>query len=175
MENVPPAADGALAAAAVPGNCNYCKTAAVPPDGKFCTACGYPQAGTQEEQDAFAYKKARSKFAKETQREQVTKARNTLYWVAGLNMLPYLLTGEPAAIIAGLVISLIFVGLALWSRQKPFPALLTALIVFVALNLLLIIGDLSNIYRGLILKVIVLSALIYALRSLKRDDLPADH
>lgn len=174
MEEEASLAAGPPPEASVLQDCRYCKHATVAAGETFCSACGYPQGGTQEQQDAFAYKKARSSFAQQVEVEKVTKARNTLYWVAGLNMIPYLISGGMAIMLVGLVISGIYLGLALWSKSRPFPALLTALILFIALNLLDVVVDPMSIFRGIILKVIVLSALIYALRYLKRDqELPA--
>lgn len=152
--------------------CGFCVFEGLGPTEKFCPQCGYPQGGSEEERSAFTARKAGEKFQAGIQVEKVRKARNVLFWVAGLNMIPYLITGEVVFIIAGLVISCVFLGLAFWTKKKPFPAILTALILFVALNLLAAIEDPLNLVRGIILKIIVLSALIYALRSLKEPAPP---
>lgn len=164
--------DSGSTIATQPLRCGYCIQEGLTADEKYCPQCGYPQGGTDEEQQAFSVRKAAEKFHAEIQDQKVRKARNALFWVAGLNMLPYLLSREPAVIAVGLVISGIFLGLAFWTKSKPFPAILSALILFVALNVLAMIEDPMNIFRGIVLKIIVLSALIYALREIKRPAKP---
>jgi hypothetical protein len=149
-------------------HCGYC--AKDLPDAlvKYCPFCGYPQNGTEEERGAFLREIGREQQRASIGQDRVNKARNASFWVAGLNMIPYIILGQAVYIVVGLVISLMFVGLALWSKKQPYPAILTALALYVLLNVLAAIEDPMNIIRGVVVKVLVLSALFYALRSLKQ-------
>lgn len=59
----------------------------------------------------------------------------------------------------------IFVGLALWTHRKPYTALLVALIVYISLLVLDAIFDPSTIYKGIVLKIIIIVMLISGLRN----------
>jgi hypothetical protein len=130
-----------------------------------CPDCGFPQGRPEEERAAFLRTQRAGSDAAVDRVKLVVNARNWLWAVAGFNMLPYLLTRDKALILAGLMISLIFSGLALWTRREPYPAILTALVLYVSLQLLLVVEDPMNIMRGLIFKFIIIGILIKALRS----------
>jgi len=167
MPETPPVESPAPAPPA-PAHCGYCAKDLADASVKYCPYCGYPQNGTEEERGVFLREKGREQQRASIGEDHVKKARNALFWVAGLNMIPYLILGQAVYIAVGLVISLIFVGLALWSKRQPYPAILTALALYVLLNVLAAIEDPLNIIRGIIVKVLVLSALFYALRSMKQ-------
>jgi hypothetical protein len=69
-----------------------------------------------------------------------------------------------AALVFMLLLAGIFFGLWLWGRKAPFPALLTALIVFVSFHLLDAVLDPLSLLRGIIVKVIVIAGLCAALK-----------
>jgi hypothetical protein len=74
---------------------------------------------------------------------------------------------DPAAIgvlIVMLALALIFFGLWIWGRKSPFPALLTALVVFVSFHLLDAVLDPATLVQGIIMKIVVLSGLGTALK-----------
>ncbi|HPF37357.1 MAG TPA: zinc ribbon domain-containing protein [Phycisphaerae bacterium] len=59
----------------------------------------------------------------------------------------------------------LFFGLYLWSRRSPFPAAVVGLVVFVSLHLLEALADPASIYRGVIVKVIIIAILIGAVKA----------
>ena len=71
---------------------------------------------------------------------------------------------EYALLIEGIPIGLgiLFLVFAFWSYKKPVAAFMTALITFVVVHVLTMIDDPSAIFRGIILKVLVVVALIKA-------------
>jgi ribosomal protein L37E len=170
-----PAEGEEAAAAAVkdPNTCQQCLKAVLAAGQKFCAQCGFPQGGTEEEKTAYHRKKAMARVDGEERDKRVKSARNVLFLVAALNMLPYLMTKNGHVIVVGLIISLLYVGMAIWAKHKPFPALLTALVLFVAINLFAMIEDPHNIYRGVLMKFFAVSALVYALRAIQRADASA--
>jgi hypothetical protein len=72
--------------------------------------------------------------------------------------------GGVAVLVTTMSLAAIFFGLWLWGRKSPFPALLTALIVFVSFHLLDAVFDPMAILRGIIVKIIVLTGLGTALK-----------
>ena len=72
--------------------------------------------------------------------------------------------GALGILITTMSLAAIFLGLWLWGRKSPFPALLTTLIVFVSFHLLDAVFDPSAILRGFIVKILILAGLGTALK-----------
>lgn len=66
------------------------------------------------------------------------------------------------------VIALVFSALALWTKQKPFTALLIGLILYIALLVGDAIVDPSDIIKGILLKILVIILLILGLKNGKQ-------
>ena len=67
----------------------------------------------------------------------------------------------------------VFIGLGLWTKRKPYSAILAGLLLFCAIQLLAMVFDPTNIYKGLIVKVVVIITLVSGLkkaRALQRMD-----
>ena len=106
--------------------------------------------------------------------KSLRNARIYLYIVAalqiGIGIYQYANTDpEYALLVGGIPIGLgiLFLGFAFWSYKKPVAAFMTALITFVAAHVLTMIDDPSSIYRGIILKVLVVVALVKAFKDAK--------
>ena len=65
------------------------------------------------------------------------------------------------------MVSAIFIALSFWVNKNPFAALLTALIVYVSLQLFLAIFDPMYVLGGLIFKIMITGAFVYGLYSAK--------
>ncbi|ATC65261.1 hypothetical protein CMV30_15600 [Nibricoccus aquaticus] len=61
-------------------------------------------------------------------------------------------------------LSAIYVGLWIWGKKAPFAALLTALIIFLTVHLLDAVFEPANLFRGIIVKVILVAGLSTALK-----------
>lgn len=168
MDQHPPTPTPPTLAAIGPIHCGYCAKPWNWQMDKFCALCGFPQHGTDQERSNFIYDRGLEKGNQTVADEQVRKARHALLIVAALNMIPYLISGDAVLIVTGLVISCMFLGLAFWTKRKPLPAIITALSLYGLLILLAAIENPASLFSGIILKVIVISALIYALRALKQ-------
>jgi hypothetical protein len=110
---------------------------------------------------------------------RVRKARNALYWTAGLVFLAEMIgmarsaTGFDAIVfVIALAEAGVFVALALWTKKKPYTAVLTGLIAFIGLIILSVVvngiidgseGVLKALVGGIIIRVIILVNLISAL------------
>jgi hypothetical protein len=113
----------------------------------------------------------------------VKKARNTLYLVAALvfvsEMIGMFMSDEgftPLVLIISLVEAGIFVILALWTKRKPYSAVVSGIIAFIGIYTLAFAGNLiasdwgsavQSLLGGFIFKIIVLVTLFQALRNAK--------
>lgn len=110
---------------------------------------------------------------------RVRKARNALYWTAGLIFLGEMIgmgqSGagfDPLIVVIALAEAGVFIGLALWTKKKPYTAVLTGLIAFIGLIILSVVvngiadgseGVVKALLGGIIIRVIILVNLISAL------------
>lgn len=118
----------------------------------------------------------------------IKKARNALFWVAGLVFLAEIISTirdssgfDMFVFVFALLISGIFIALALWTKKKPYTALLTGLVLYIAYILFVAgingyvdgtTGFLKGIFSGIIAKAIILGILIRAIpdaRALQED------
>jgi hypothetical protein len=105
----------------------------------------------------------------------VKKARTALFVTAGLVLISEFISAgisgitlTPLMIVIILVEAGIFVGLAFWTKQKPFAAIIIGLILFVGLWVLaIIIAGFRGAIGGIIFKIIIISYLISALKPAK--------
>jgi len=68
-------------------------------------------------------------------------------------------------IYASYVLGFVFLGLWFWAKKNPFSAFLTALIVYIACHATAAIIDPHNIYRGILIKAVIVILLIGAVKS----------
>lgn len=75
--------------------------------------------------------------------------------------------------VAWVLMSLVFVGLGIWARWRPFPAILSILVLFLTFHIGHVIQDPEELFRGLLLKTVAITLLIrggfdsYAVRDLQ--------
>ncbi len=105
---------------------------------------------------------------------RVKKARNALFIAAGALALGFFISlaqtegnfvGELAILFCPLIA--IFIALGFWTKQKPFTAIVTGLIVFIGFWIGFAILDARNIYMGIIIKIFVIVYLANALKDAK--------
>jgi hypothetical protein len=110
----------------------------------------------------------------------IKKARNALFWAGGLIFLGEMISmfmnnGEFSWLIVGiaLVEAGVFIGLGLYTKKKPFTAIVTGLIAFIGfivLSAVLLgmneggIGVLKGLFSGILVKILILVALIRPLK-----------
>jgi asparagine N-glycosylation enzyme membrane subunit Stt3 len=110
----------------------------------------------------------------------VRKARNALFWAGGLifagEMFSMYQLGygfDPTIFGIALFMAAVFVGLGLWTRKKPYTALVTGLIAFILFVILSGVvgyiewgaeGFFTNMVRGIFIKIVILAALVKGLR-----------
>ena len=111
-------------------------------------------------------------------RQGVRKARNALFFAGGImftvdmvlilmqrdqlsDIYLYSIIGVDALVLAA------FIGLGLWTKKKPYTAILIGLILFCALQIFAMVTDPTNIYKGLIVKAVVIVTLVTGLKKAK--------
>jgi len=113
----------------------------------------------------------------------VKKARNALFWAGGLIFVAEMINmvrtedGFDAIIfVFSLIEAGVFIGLALWSKKKPYSAVVCGLIAFIGIILLSIVangytdgasGAVKALFSGIIIKAIILVNLIMPLKDAK--------
>jgi hypothetical protein len=129
-------------------------------------------------------------YANEIQQRKMTgyertvrKARNALFWAGGLifvgEMISMVMTNEgfdPIIFTIGLFEGGIFVALALWTKKKPYTAIVTGFIVFVSFIILSMAlsamvdgagGAVKALVSGYLVKLIIIMNLIRPLKDAK--------
>jgi len=107
----------------------------------------------------------------------IKKARNALFVTAALVLIGEIISiaaagaGFPPLAIVVIAVEVgIFVGLAFWTKTKPYTAIIVGLIVFILLWILAIViasREGKPIYSGILVRIIIISILISALKSAK--------
>jgi hypothetical protein len=107
--------------------------------------------------------------------KNIRQARNTIFVVAAIQfifgLISMFMVEEVAAkwITFGLaaLIAAIFVALALWTKKKPYTAILSALIIYCLLIVMDVVDNPMSIFKGVIIKVLVIIYLARGLNNAK--------
>lgn len=134
-----------------------------PRGSNFCEACGTSLS------DIAAAERMADEAEAEVLLERVRKARGALLVVAVLQALgtvAMLAIGDVDQVTAGAMglISAVFFGLAYWAKNNPFAAAVVGLVLFLSVHLADAVVDPNQIYKGIIVKVIVIVILVKAIR-----------
>jgi hypothetical membrane protein len=117
-----------------------------------------------------------SEFSMEGYDKHIRNARVMLFVLAGLFLLSLVsltpFDDNPLKLVmAGIIIlfAAAYVALAFWTKKKPYSAILTALILFISLEVLSFLLQPASIFQGWILKIIVILLLLLGLRNAKES------
>jgi hypothetical protein len=162
--------------------CSVCKNRTFNP--KHGTICGLTNelptfSGTckdylEDEREVRLQKLATEKEESET-KKTLNKGRYALIVIGALYILMGILEGFIVAgsqLLFGIidwVIAAVFIGLGVWSFYKPYVALISGLIFYLSLNLLFAVVDPMTIIKGIVLKIIIISYLIYSIKVAKNE------
>jgi hypothetical protein len=104
--------------------------------------------------------------------KHVRNARIMLFIVAGLELLSLLFIrsdvpseAKTVVVIIPVVSAAAFVGLAIWTKYRPFPALITALVFYFCIQAAAAFFVPSSIMRGIVLKIAVVTFLAMGIRN----------
>lgn len=113
----------------------------------------------------------------------VKKARNALFWAGGLIFAGELFSvwksgGELTPLIIGIALfeAAVFIALALYTKKKPYTAIVLGLIAFIVVIILSVVfngmneggeGVLKALFSGIIVKIFIVVALVRPLKEAK--------
>ncbi len=149
-------------------SCSQCNTQIII-DSIFCTNCGFPEKGTEKEQAKFHADRILKRSDAQKEVKKISSARKTLYWMAGIffvfGLFYYINSQEIAHLVVNAILACIFLVLAYWSKQKPFAALLSALLLYVMIIALNAVVEPMTLLKGLLVKIILISFLVKGIYS----------
>ena len=144
-------------------HCSFCEKE-ITGDEKFCTHCGFPLLGTEEEQNKFKVADELKKIKLRDSQKRIKSAANTLYIIAALFFVAALIKDgnddNKTLMLINMVVALVYVALGFWSKQKPFVALLAGLIFYVSLNVLNAFADPLSLAKGVVLKFVIIAFMV---------------
>jgi hypothetical protein len=143
------------------------------PVDQFCQKCGFPLKGSDSEQQEFMYRRSFKKSELDFLAKKIESAATTLYVLAGLSFLIGIVyffinrtTDDGSALlITYTIIAVIYLLLGVWSKTKPLASIISGMVLYVLLEIMGAIDNPLNIFKGIILKVIIISYLIKGLMS----------
>jgi hypothetical protein len=105
----------------------------------------------------------------------IKKARTALFVTAALVLISELVTAGASGVpftplLIGIIVieAGIFAGLALWTKTKPYAAIITGLILFILMWVAAIaVNGGKAVYGGILIKIIVIVYLVKALKDAK--------
>ncbi|UAY51912.1 hypothetical protein [Ferruginibacter albus] len=76
-------------------------------------------------------------------------------------------TAKYIIIAFNIIIAIVFVILAFWTKKKPYTAIITVLIFYTCLNVLIALQDMTALFQGWMLKILAYVLLAVALNNAK--------
>lgn len=155
-----------------PSKCRACGSTVNEQD-QFCTSCGFPLKGTDEEQNLFISARHFRKNQVHELRRKIKNAQTTLFVLAGLffvvGIIYYFISGQNdlafAVMITNLILAAVFLALGGWAKNKPVVAIISGLVLYILVQLISIVEDPTNIVKGIIIKIVVIVYLVRGLQS----------
>jgi hypothetical protein len=154
-----------------PLTCTCCSASVLETD-QFCPNCGYPLHGTETEQYNFIYNRNYKQTELEDLNKKIRSATTTLYVLAGLSFVSgiviYSINKEEIRanfnLIIFMVMAVLYVGLAIWCKNKPVAAIISGLVLYIGFQIILAFDDPMNLVRGIIWKILII---VYLLKGMK--------
>lgn len=157
--------------------CTCCSTTYTTND-IFCASCGYPLQGTVEQQQNHIANRTVKEIDLVDLKRKVESACSSLYWIAGIMSLSFIIgyftLNEESDLFVFLITNVILVGaflaFAVWSKTKPVVALISGLSLYVIIQLLNLIIDPTTLFKGIIFKVIIIVYLVKGIMAVLEAD-----
>ncbi len=154
--------------------CKHCETPAKE-EASFCSECGYPIKGSDQDIAKFYAKRVMDKRKTDNAYEKIKSARKTLFIIAGIitvfGFFIYYKTEDIVPLSINLVVSIVYVVLGFWSKQRPLIALILGLLLYLTLIIITAIADPLTLVAGIIWKILIIGYLakgIYSASSINK-------
>jgi hypothetical protein len=164
--------EDSLSIPALPVECHACYAKGTS-DDVYCTNCGYPLKGTEEEQQNFVLKKNFATIDLESFNKRLKTAANSLYYLGGAfavyGIIFYLIKQDDpdatAMLLTNLILAFVYVALGGYTHKKPLACIVSGLCLYVIVIILNAIADPATIARGPIVKILIIGYLIKGIKS----------
>jgi len=158
-------------------HCRSCSAQATT-DDQFCTFCGYPLTGTAEEQQQFLMDKSHKELNLEEARNQVRRASNAMYWVAGANMVGGLImyaanhggTEGHALLLINGIVAILFCVIGYWCSRMPLAGVITGTSLYALIFILNAVSNPLTIFSGIIFKIFIIGCFIRGIKAALEAD-----
>lgn len=134
----------------------------------YCTNCGYPFDADFQTQSAFIAEFLRERSKTIAGKDEMRKGANALFGAAVLYLVSSLISSIQAGapeLIAGIIVSAIFVGLGIWAQKQAMPALISGISLFTLLILAAAILEPATIVSGFLWKLLIYGFLIRGIKA----------
>lgn len=142
--------------------CSLCKES-ITIDTVFCSNCGNPENGTEQQKAQFFAKRAMNKTKNIDADKKIKSAKNTLFVLCAImvvyGFINYAATNSIFELAISFFLAFIYLALAFWSEKKPFVALLVGLLTYLTLIAISAIVEPISIIKGILWKIIIISYL----------------
>ena len=148
--------------------CSKCKSELKEND-VFCTNCGYPEKGTEEEIKKYNYSIKLKQDVIDDGKKKLKNVKILLYAIAGINFLygVFYLTNELTFTdgLASLIAAGVFLAFVIWVNKQPLTGIIVAFIFWILLQLSVVLVDPVLLFKGLLLKAIFIGIFLKGISS----------
>ncbi|MBV8390129.1 MAG: zinc ribbon domain-containing protein [Mucilaginibacter sp.] len=147
-------------------------------DDAFCTSCGYPLKGSEEEQKNFIMEKNTKEIYLEEENRQIKKSGYALYYIAAATFLSGLILYgtsknpeiKSTLLLVNTVLAVIYAALGFWSKWKPLAAIISGSALYALVFILNAVTSPLTIFSGIILKIFIVVNFVRGIQSAIRAD-----
>ena len=143
-------------------------------DELSCSTCGYPIAGTNEDQQTFITLYSNKVLALAEQDKKIKTAGIYLkvigVFTAVSGIVVYFTSANPTdgmfVLITNFILGLIYFSLGLWSKNKPMVAIVTGFSIYILVWIVNILLVGSAAFSGYIFRIIIIVAFIQSFKAM---------
>jgi hypothetical protein len=151
--------------------CPACATQASAGEA-FCTTCGYPFEGTEQEQRYFISARDLKAIDLEAAEKQIKRASNALFFIGGLTFVfgfVFYATAAPsekmAILITNVILAAIYAALGFWCKSKPLTAIISGFSLYVLIIIINAVVSPLTIVSGIIFKIVIIGFFIRGVKA----------
>ena len=151
--------------------CYICGLHPFPEKDVFCSSCGFPQRGSDDDKNRFVLRRRQLRSQLRDAESDVARGRWILMIIACGYLFVSLINLAFNDSLYGLFYFLIggsLLGLWFYSKIKPIESMLMALLLYVVLNVISLLVSPMLAIIGLLLKIIAFAALLFAWQSARK-------
>jgi hypothetical protein len=162
--------------------CDSCSSQ-VNHEDQFCTNCGYPLKGTEEDKHKFLMDRNYKEVNLDEANRNIKKSSYALFYIAGVMALVGLIqygtagnaADKNAVLLVNVILAAIFAAIGFWCRVKPLAAIISGAALYALIQILNAMVDPVTIVKGIIFKIFVVVLFIRGIKAaIEADKLKKD-